>query len=59
MVYDFHTHTYLSDGYLSPTGLAREAFVRGYKAIAITDHVGVGNMESVLKTLIREMRGYL
>ncbi len=56
MVYDFHTHTYLSDGSLSPTGLAREAYVRGYKALAITDHVGPGNMEPVIKALIKECR---
>ncbi|MBI4298230.1 MAG: histidinol phosphate phosphatase domain-containing protein [Chloroflexi bacterium] len=54
MVYDFHTHTFLSDGVLSPSGLAREALVRGYKAIAITDHVGAGNLEPVLKVLIKE-----
>ena len=54
MVYDFHTHTFLSDGVLSPSGLAREALVRGYKALAITDHVSVGNLDHVLKILIKE-----
>ena len=53
-IYDFHTHTYLSDGVISPTGLAREALVRGYKVIALTDHVGLGNLEHVVKTLVRE-----
>ncbi len=56
MVYDFHTHTYLSDGSLSPTGLAREAYMRGYKALAITDHVGLGNLEPVLKALVKECK---
>ena len=38
-MYDFHTHTFLSDGVLSPIELIRRALVRGYKAMAITDHV--------------------
>ena len=53
-IYDFHTHTYLSDGVISPTGLAREALVRGYKVIALTDHVGLGNLEQIVKTLVKE-----
>ncbi len=44
MVYDFHTHSTLSDGSLSPLELIRRAHVIGYKAIAITDHVGVGGL---------------
>ena len=38
-VYDFHTHTFLSDGVLSPMELIRRAHDKGYAAIAITDHV--------------------
>lgn len=56
MVYDFHTHSFLSDGELSPVELIRRAVVNGYQAIAITDHVGPGNMERVLKELIKECR---
>ena len=48
MLYDFHTHTFLSDGSLSPVELARRAAVRGYTIIAIADHVGAGNCEAVL-----------
>ena len=51
-MYDFHTHTFLSDGVLSPTELIRRALVRGYKAIGVTDHVGSGNVEYVVKTLV-------
>ena len=50
-MYDFHTHTFLSDGVLSPIELIRRALVRGYKAMAVTDHVGLGNVEYVVKTL--------
>ena len=53
-MYDFHTHTFLSDGVLSPIELIRRAHVRGYRAIAVTDHVGVGNLEWVVKTLLKD-----
>ena len=51
-MYDFHTHTFLSDGVLSPIELIRRALVRGYTAMAVTDHVGMGNVEYVVKTLV-------
>ena len=44
-MYDFHTHTFLSDGVLSPIELIRRAFVRGYRGMAVTDHVGLGNVD--------------
>lgn len=53
-MYDFHTHTFLSDGVLSPIELIRRALVRGYKAIGVTDHVGIGNLELVVKTLVED-----
>ena len=53
-MYDFHTHTFLSDGVLSPIELIRRALVKGYKAMAVTDHVGVGNLEFVVKTLVQD-----
>ena len=53
-MYDFHTHTFLSDGVLSPIELIRRALVRGYRAMAVTDHVGLGNVEFVLKTLVTD-----
>ena len=53
-MYDFHTHTFLSDGVLSPIELIRRALQVGYRVMAITDHVGPGNLEWVLKTLIED-----
>ncbi len=53
-MFDFHTHTFLSDGVLSPIELIRRAMHRGYRVMAITDHVGPGNMELVLRTLIAD-----
>ena len=51
MLYDFHTHTFHSDGALSPVELIRRAFVKGYSAIAITDHVALGSLGRVIKEI--------
>ena len=53
-LYDFHTHTFLSDGVLSPMELIRQAHQIGYRTMAITDHVGPGNLEFILTTLVKE-----
>ena len=53
-VYDFHTHTFLSDGVLSPMVLIRRAYDKGYAAIAITDHVGIATQERVIPVLVEE-----
>jgi histidinol phosphatase-like PHP family hydrolase len=52
LLYDFHTHTFLSDGELSPVELIRRAYVRGYRAIGIADHAGPGNLEPILAQLV-------
>ncbi len=49
MVYDFHTHTSLSDGDLSPMELIRRAVVNNYQAIALTDHVSLGELNRVIQ----------
>jgi putative hydrolase len=54
VIYDFHTHTSLSDGSLSPIELIRRALVKGYKAIALTDHVAVGYLERIVKETIAD-----
>ena len=53
-MFDFHTHTFLSDGVLSPIELIRRARAVGYEVMAITDHVGYGNVEYVVKTLVTD-----
>ena len=53
---DFHTHSFLSDGILSPIELIHRAKVAGYRGIAITDHVGFGTLERVLKEVSKECR---
>ncbi|HLB29659.1 MAG TPA: histidinol phosphate phosphatase domain-containing protein [Dehalococcoidia bacterium] len=54
MVYDFHTHTFLSDGVLSPVELARRALASGYAALAITDHAGLGGLGPLLERLAED-----
>ena len=51
MVYDFHTHTSLSDGDLSPMELIRRALVNNYRAIALTDHVATGSLGRIIKEI--------
>ena len=53
-LYDFHTHTFLSDGSLSPIELVRRASVNGYTAIGITDHAGMGTLERVIYELKKD-----
>lgn len=55
-VADFHTHTFLSDGVLSPCELIHRAMINGYQMIGLTDHVGLGTMERVISELRKECR---
>ena len=50
---DLHTHTFLSDGVLIPSELVRRARVKGYRAIAITDHVDASNVEILVPQLVQ------
>lgn len=52
-MYDFHTHTLLSDGELLPAELLRRMQVRGYSVVAITDHVDNSNIRETLSALKR------
>ena len=54
MTFDFHTHTFFSDGVLSPIELIRRAHVAGYRAIGVTDHVGLANMEQIIREVARD-----
>lgn len=54
MVYDFHTHSTISDGGLLPMELIRRALVRGYKAIGISDHVAFGTTSSILPMIAED-----
>lgn len=50
---DLHTHSIFSDGELLPSELIRRAHVKGYTAIAITDHVDFTNIEHALSSIFK------
>lgn len=56
MIYDFHTHTFLSDGANSPIELIRLAVVNGYKCIALTDHTSYSNLDFVISRVDKDCR---
>jgi len=49
---DLHTHSLLSDGVLVPSELTRRAAVKGYRGLAITDHVDASNYETVATQIL-------
>jgi histidinol phosphatase-like PHP family hydrolase len=53
---DLHAHSLLSDGVLLPSELLRRVVVKGYRAIAITDHADASNIEEVVIGLVRFAR---
>jgi len=50
---DLHTHTFLSDGVLLPMELVRRAEDRGYKYIALTDHVDSSNLDFAIPRIVQ------
>ena len=54
MIYDFHTHTFLSDGGSSPIGLIRFAVSAGYRCIAITDHASYSNLDYLIESIKKD-----
>jgi histidinol phosphatase-like PHP family hydrolase len=49
MLYDFHTHTTLSDGVLLPMELIRRCIVNGYSALGIADHASASTLGRVIR----------
>ncbi len=56
MIYDFHTHTFLSDGVNSPIELIRYASAAGYTCIAVTDHASYSNIDELIEAAIKDCR---
>ncbi len=54
MIYDFHTHTFFSDGENSPVELARYACASGYKYIGFTDHTSYCNIDNIIESVTRD-----
>jgi histidinol phosphatase-like PHP family hydrolase len=55
-VIDLHTHCLFSDGELVPFELVRRAAHKNYRAIAITDHVDVSNIDFVVPRIVKALR---
>lgn len=51
MLANFHSHTTLSDGDLSPVELLRQAVARGYTHLAVTDHAGMAELSWLAEQL--------
>ncbi len=50
---DFHTHSFLSDGILSPAELISRSIAAGYRGLAISDHADDSNLEFLVTSLRR------
>ena len=49
---DLHMHTLLSDGVLLPSELIQRAYSMGYRALALTDHVDMSNIDFVVPRIV-------
>lgn len=50
---DLHTHTLFSDGGLAPSELIRRAEVKGLRAIGLTDHGDMSDIERIIPSIVR------
>jgi len=53
-LYDFHMHSFFSDGELLPMELIRRCIEKGYTAMAITDHASASNIEALVTQVWRD-----
>ncbi len=54
MLFDFHTHSFFSDGELSPIELIRRAHVNGYTVIGVTDHASMSNLDLIIYNVVKD-----
>ncbi|HEX7763941.1 MAG TPA: PHP domain-containing protein, partial [Cellvibrio sp.] len=52
MIFDLHSHTYFSDGMLSPEALVARAKERGVSVLAITDHDTIAGVRIAQKAAL-------
>ena len=50
---DLHTHSLLSDGGLCPAELVQRAKLKGYRVLAITDHIDSSNLDLVVPSIAK------
>lgn len=53
---DLHCHSIFSDGELIPSELVRRLEVKGYMAVAITDHADASNIDLIIPRMIKAAR---
>ena len=53
MLIDLHTHTLFSDGVLISSELIHWAQMKGYRAIAITDHADLSNIDFIIPRVVK------
>ncbi len=53
---DLHTHTLFSDGELLPSELVQRAHIAGYRAIALTDHMDMSNIDFIIPRIVEASR---
>jgi len=51
---EFHSHTFLTDGELLGIELIQRAVALGHRALAVTDHVSLGNIEWIVRQEIAD-----
>lgn len=56
--FDFHCHTFLTDGRNSATDMWHEAEALGHSVLAVTDHVGTNDPKPILERLREEAKGW-
>ena len=55
---NFHSHSFFSDGVLSPAELLYRCKMKGYRVAGISDHVDESNFEHVIKNVRKVTADY-
>lgn len=56
--FDFHSHTFLTDGEASATDMWHEADLLGHRLLAVTDHIALEDPAPLLERLRQEARAF-
>ena len=56
MMIDLHTHSLFSDGVLLVSELVARAHSKGYRAIALTDHIDSSNIDFVIPRVVQTLK---
>lgn len=56
--YDFHSHTFLTDGSTSATDMWHNALAKGHRALAVTDHLYGEDPGPMMARLLQEQKAF-